>query len=223
MLACALGLLWPAAATAARGDVRLRCESTDGQLQQCAADARHGVRLKRQLSKQPCVENESWGFTPEGVWVKHGCRADFLLGRGSSGRSGYAAQVVRCDSVGNRWNHCEAPTRDGVDIVRQRSEQPCIRGQSWGVDEAGIWVAAGCKADFRPRRAGAEAAARVVRCESRDARTVRCALQGEAAVRLRRQLSTAHCERGRSWDADGSTIWVSRGCRAEFELLANGN
>ena len=210
-------------AHAARGGTTLRCESVDAQPRTCAADTRSGVRLGRQLSRAACVEGTSWGAVPDGIWVKDGCRAEFVLGFGASSRGGYGAQVVRCDSLGNRWSHCVADPSSGFEVVRQRSDRPCILGQTWGWDDRGIWVSAGCRADFRAKLdddAPRPDAARVVRCESRDGRSTHCAVGDEAAVRLRRQLSKAECVKGRSWGVDDDGIWVARGCRADFELVA---
>ena len=49
---------------------------------------------------------------------------------------------------------CRVDTYGGVEIVRQKSEAPCIYGRTWGFGERGIWVDRGCRADFAvgPRR-----------------------------------------------------------------------
>ena len=39
----------------------------------------------RQLSRKPCVENQTWGRSRNGVWVTNGCRAEFVIGRGNGG------------------------------------------------------------------------------------------------------------------------------------------
>jgi len=43
---------------------------------------------------------------------------------------------------------CSIGTRGRVQIVRQRSESPCIYGHTWGVAGNGIWVDRGCRAEF---------------------------------------------------------------------------
>ena len=58
----------------------VRCESNDGRTRYCNADTRQGVRLWRQLSRDPCVEGRSWGVTRDRIWVSRGCRADFRVG-----------------------------------------------------------------------------------------------------------------------------------------------
>jgi len=49
---------------------------------------------------------------------------------------------------------CRIDTYGGVEIVRQKSEAPCIYGRTWGFGDRGIWVDRGCRADFAvgPRR-----------------------------------------------------------------------
>jgi len=58
----------------------VRCESNDGRTRYCNADTRLGVRLWRQISRDPCVEGRSWGVTRDRIWVSRGCRADFRVG-----------------------------------------------------------------------------------------------------------------------------------------------
>lgn len=57
----------------------------------------------------------------------------------------------------------------------------------------------------------------VVRCESRDGRMTRCGTSGGDA-QLVRQLSDSACIRGRTWGTDYQGLWVSGGCRAEFDV-----
>ena len=63
------------------GNRTVRCESNDRRTQECAADARRGVRLVRQLSDTQCIEGRNWGYHPDRVWVAGGCRAEFEIGR----------------------------------------------------------------------------------------------------------------------------------------------
>ncbi len=70
----------------------VRCESREYRDNYCPADTRGGVRLARQISRQPCWEGESWGFDRRGIWVTQGCAAEFDIGaaRGAPGdRYGY--------------------------------------------------------------------------------------------------------------------------------------
>ena len=58
-----------------------------------------------------------------------------------------------------------------------------------------------------------------VRCESTDDRIRRCNVDTRGGVQLSRQLSDTRCVQGRNWGYDGSGIWVSGGCRAEFAVI----
>lgn len=222
----------------------LRCESNDGRQKLCPADTRGGVRFSRQLSRGACVQGRSWGIQRDGVWVSQGCRADFVIGerggsrerddRDSSYRGG--DRVVRCESGSGRSNFCSADTRRGVELIRQLSRSACIRDQSWGWDNRGIWVSGGCRAEFRVRTGGWEqgrgrrddhgrdpgrdeigTGIRSVRCESADGRERFCPIDTRNGVRVSRQISRTACIEGDTWGHDRGGVWVSRGCRADFE------
>lgn len=66
----------------------VRCESTGQDYRHCRADTRDGVQLYRQLSKNACRYQESWGYDRRGIWVNRGCRGDFQLYTGRSGGDG---------------------------------------------------------------------------------------------------------------------------------------
>jgi len=68
----------------------------------------------------------------------------------------------------------------------------------------------------------AQAQRRVVRCESRDYREQLCRAETSGGVRLARQLGDAACRQGRTWGTTRSGIWVSNGCRADFEVGRGG-
>lgn len=129
---------------------------------------------------------------------------------------------VSCESKDMGRVHCPIDTTHGVELVRQLSENSCIRGSEWDVERGGIWVALGCRAEFRARMpvGAVTLTRRVLRCES-DGRQQSCPviLRG-APVRLLRQLSAWPCKEGRSWGVRRNEIWVSRGCDGEFEIGA---
>lgn len=133
--------------------------------------------------------------------------------------------VVRCESVEGRLRVCPAPGRGEVQLARQLSRDACVEGRTWGRDGRGIWVDGGCRADFvvdlRPGRDDGYGTADRIRCESRDGRWTQCPADGRGAV-LVRQLSRDACIRGRTWGTDARGLWVSGGCRAEFEVRGNG-
>lgn len=203
------------------GDRVVRCESKGGQAHLCPVDVRGGVRMLRSLSKSDCTEGSTWGLNDTGIWVRDGCRAEFVLGYGGSVGSAYGSRTVRCESRGNRWQHCDADTSAGAELVRQLSKNPCIKGDNWGADNRGVWVSGGCRAEFRMMAAVATQTTpgKIVRCDSNDKLPRHCPADTEGgAVKVFRQLSRAACVEGRSWGVDKNGIWVEDGCRAEFEV-----
>ena len=55
------------------------CSSDDNHRHYCPADTRGGVQLLKQRSESACRQGRSWGYDRSGIWVDHGCRADFQL------------------------------------------------------------------------------------------------------------------------------------------------
>lgn len=129
---------------------RVRCQSINNGRTHCAADTSYGVQLARQISRNGCVRGEDWGFDENGVWVNHGCRADFVLGvrPDSVPMTSSTRTTVVCESQNNTLNRCAADTLFGVALARQMSQNACVRGESWGYDAVGIWVNKGCRAEF---------------------------------------------------------------------------
>ncbi|HZV23783.1 MAG TPA: DUF3011 domain-containing protein [Luteimonas sp.] len=211
-------------------DGTVRCESGDGRTRQCPADTRGGVRLDRQLSRAPCIQGDTWGYGPAGIWVARGCRGEFALGYGDDYGPGYGGlRSFRCESRNGRVEHCAISTRGGVRLLRQLSRGPCVQGSTWGYDGGGVWVSQGCRAEFEvdDRRGGGNGwsggydgygGPRSVRCESNDGRGRRCDLRVWRGVDLARQLSRSPCIEGQSWGWDRRGIWVGNGCRAEFNV-----
>ena len=155
------------------------CQSRHNNYQYCRTDTQGGVRLQQQLSKSACIQNLSWGYDRGGIWVKDGCRAEFVIGddRGDDwnqdrGREddrynggGYDRDRGRdreddryrggrrfvCDAQGPGYRLCRVDTRDGVRMIRQLSKTPCRQNQTWGYERGGVWVDGGCRAEFEVR------------------------------------------------------------------------
>jgi hypothetical protein len=139
----------------------ISCSSDDGRRHYCSVNEPGQVRLVKQRSESACREGDSWGSDDRGIWVDHGCRADFAVEgrrtgwdhdhegyRGDNNGSGQA-QVVSCSSDDMHRHYCPVSTRGGVQLVQQHSDSPCQQGRSWGYDRRGIWVDRGCRADFQ--------------------------------------------------------------------------
>jgi len=131
------------------GSLTLRCESDHGLRRHCDIDANGNIVLSRRLSKTPCVQGRNWDIDPGGVWVAGGCRAEFTREGGQSPGSGHTeGTLVRCESDNGHLRHCVAPIVRGVELRRNVSHTPCIRGENWGWDRRGVWVDSGCRGEF---------------------------------------------------------------------------
>lgn len=60
-----------------------------------------------------------------------------------------AQKTVVCSSSGNAKRVCPADTRNGVVLVRERSDGVCEQGSTWGYNPRGIYVSGGCSAEFQ--------------------------------------------------------------------------
>ena len=70
----------------------IRCSSSGYRYEYCRVNTDNNVRLERQRSSSECRQGYSWGYDRRGVWVDHGCDADFRVGGGgSSGNKAVAA------------------------------------------------------------------------------------------------------------------------------------
>ncbi len=132
----------------------ITCSSDDGKRNYCNIDTRRGVQLIRQISGSPCIENSTWGYDNRGLWVDRGCRAEFSAGgygNGNRWQQGQQSQTVTCSSDNGKRNWCDIGNSRDAQLVRQISGSPCVRGDTWGIDQRGLWVDRGCRADFRVR------------------------------------------------------------------------
>ncbi len=217
-------------------DQRYRCESDGNRQRYCRIETRGGVDLVRQLSNTPCIRGRNWDYDRNGVWVSHGCRAEFATRYGYNDGDGYLAGngsgTIRCESTNNRTRQCNIDNRGGVRLVRQLSSSPCIEGRSWGYDRNQVWVTKGCRAEFQADGRGNawrgngypgngyagndNGYGNILRCESDDNRQRRCRADTGGRVQLVRQLSSTRCIEGENWGWDRSGVWVDGGCRAEF-------
>jgi len=133
--------------------MQLTCASEDGGRHYCESDIQGQAVMLRQRSGSPCREGYSWGNDRRGIWVDHGCRADFSLTgfQKPPVRSNYAPAYMgtfKCSSDFGTRQYCQVDTRGRVRLSRQISESSCREGYSWGYDRSGVWVDHGCRAEF---------------------------------------------------------------------------
>jgi hypothetical protein len=60
---------------------------------------------------------------------------------------------------------------------------------------------------------------RIVTCSSDNMRRRTCNVGSHGNIRMVRQRSDARCEFNRTYGFTGNSIWVDRGCRADFEVM----
>lgn len=131
-------------------------------------------------------------------------------------------QIIPCSSDDGEKHYCEADTRHGARLLRQRSTAACKEGESWGWDEEGIWVDKGCGGDFTLGRGdgGAEMAGtetgQTITCASESGKRKVCPVDIKNGVQLVKQVSDARCREGSSWGQDKNGIWVDKGCQGVF-------
>jgi hypothetical protein len=148
-----------------------------------------------------------------------------------SARSGPApapdpqSAIISCSSDNMRRNYCAADVRGGVQLIKQRSDSPCIFNRTWGfINGRGIWVDRGCRADFaitRPNWGGWDNGYNIY-CASDNGGRNSCPTDTRGGVQLIRQRSGSPCDYGRTWGYDRRGIWVDRGCRADFQIGGSG-
>ena len=200
---------------------RITCSSNDGKRNWCDIGRARDAQLVRQISGSACIQGQTWGVDGRGLWVDRGCRAEFVIG----GRPGPSQQTINCSSNDGRRNWCAIGGARDAQLVRQISGSPCVRGQTWGIDNRGLWVDRGCRAEFvlggRPGPPPPPPPT-IVTCSSNDMRRNWCDIGGRRDVRLQRQISGSACVQGSTWGVDRRGLWVDRGCRADFAFGGGG-
>ncbi len=142
----------------------IRCASQDYARQRCRVDTRGGVTLVQQESKSACVQGSTWGYDPDGIWVRNGCAGVFAVGRrgpgyGGGNGGGYGGgfppaqvpgagygRVIACSSINYQPARCAVDVYNGARLVQDISGS-CNR-RNWGWDRGGVWVANGCRGRF---------------------------------------------------------------------------
>jgi len=138
----------------------------------------------------------------------------------------FAQNVFRCESDYGHRRVCSFEGWGRAALSRQLSRTACVEGRTWGHEgRNAVWVSDGCRADFLVARGEGDRERErerrrpvVIVCESdRDGRHF-CPADTHRGVELRRQLSKRNCVLDRTWGYNDRGIWVSNGCRAEFNL-----
>lgn len=199
------------------------CEAID-RYRECRVASSGIPELKRELSERTCMEGVTWGMASAGVvWVDRGCRAVFSI---MNAAPSAATKRVVCESEDGSRKMCDAAVSEGVTLARQLSRTACIEGTTWGKNPAReqLWVDGGCRGEFLVGKTNqtfppVEALTTLVPCES-DGKHRECLADTAAGVQIVRQFDDAKCGFGKEWGYDKKSIWVTKGCRAEFAVRA---
>src|SRR5256885_12230973 len=96
------------AAPRPQGALRMSCSSDDMRRHVCPVDTTGGVQMVHQKSEAKCIQNRSWGFDNRGIWVDHGCRAEFEVGAQvvvDTHRAGHDGAEIRAHDRGHDADH----------------------------------------------------------------------------------------------------------------------
>jgi hypothetical protein len=199
------------------------CSSNNGRKNYCGDFGNRDIRLVRQISGSPCVQGSTWGIDRGGLWVDKGCRADFVVAGGGRPPGPPPSQTINCSSNNGKRNWCAIGNSRDVQLVRQISGSPCVRGSTWGIDNRGLWVDNGCRADFAFGRGGSYGPPpppqpQLVTCSSNNGKRNWCNIGNSRDAQLVRQITGSPCVRGSTWGIDQRGLWVDNGCRADFRV-----
>lgn len=139
-----------------------------------------------------------------------------------------------CTSKHYRNQTCRLPrgVNGHIKLIKQISDAPCTRGQTWGASERKVWVSEGCRAVFRIGRGGHgggqggeggpyhHSGKGQLSCGSPHGEYRTCHLRNakHRHVRLTRQTSNSSCIRGATWGTKANKVWVNEGCRGVFSF-----
>jgi hypothetical protein len=130
-------------------------------------------------------------------------------------------KVVHCVSTESGRTFCGRPH---MRYVIRNAPATCVEGKTWGFDdEHGIWVTGGCTADFAvsgntvtSHSTVVTDTGRIVHCVSTANGRTFC---GKPHTRYVIRNAPPACVEGTTWGFDDEHgIWVTRGCKADFEI-----
>lgn len=160
-------------------------------------------------------------------WTMDQIRRDMLaasrLDRPWRPQTGWVQREMVCTSIDSRYRECPVPFRGTAVITQQISRADCIKGRTWGQRNGTVWVDRGCRARFgiiNGGIAGSYRDRRTVVCTSNHGRYRECATGFRGRVALVHELNNSSaCIEGRTWGQREGAVWVSRGCRAQFQSI----
>ena len=156
------------------------------------------------------VNRSNWSFSRIKQDIATSLRGN--QGGWNPGHGGPSGTVL-CESENNRYRECRTNFRGNAVLTENVSRTRCVEGQNWGSRDGLVWVNAGCKGRFAQ---GSSMGGGTVLCESKNNRRQECRTGFRGNAVLSRQLSSTRCIEGQNWGQGRGSVWVDRGCRAEF-------
>ncbi len=205
---------------------RIYCESRDFHRNYCPTGQRvASAYLVEQQSRSACIQGRTWGYDGGGIWVTQGCSGEFEFQRAGNRPDRGAMHQIACDSRNFEQQFCPSDRRIlRAWLLEQRSRSVCVQGRSWGFQERGLWVSAGCSGLFAVETSGRHPVAPPVHrvtCESRGFQQSFCPVQPMIArAWLQEQRSQSRCIQGQTWGFQRNGIWVDQGCAGLFAYEA---
>jgi hypothetical protein len=89
----------------------IQCLSDDKRYKECRVGPGYTARLVRELSKNRCQRDSTWGTRNGVVWVTAGCRGEFQRVRGSGGRDGGGAAGLQSQAAAAATSTCANEAR----------------------------------------------------------------------------------------------------------------
>lgn len=162
------------------------------------------------------INRSNWGFSRirQDIATSLGGNGGWNPGPGTGGS-------VLCGSEDNRRRTCRTGFSGRASLSENLSKTRCVEGQNWGSGNGTVWVDRGCRGRFVAGGFGGGTGA-TINCGSVDNRYRECRTGFRQAV-LSRKLSDARCTEGETWGQRNGTVWVDRGCRAEFTEAGFGS
>jgi hypothetical protein len=112
-------------------------------------------------------------------------------------------------------------------FVSQVGNRPCRLNVTYGFKPGYAWVQQGCQAVFELTGRGEQGGnngsyTTRLTCESQSTARQQCPIAGATSIRLVRQISTNPCRLNETFGIGFGHVWVSNGCRGEFEVTVGG-
>lgn len=179
----------------------IRCDSRPGSSNYCRIDTSPGVELRHQHSRQPCYQNDTWGYDRRGIWVANGCSATFRVGREKDDDNAAAIGlgILALGIIGAIASQDDNNRDDGY--------QPPPSAPPPGYNDGGYYD------DDEPY-----GGANIVSCDSKNYKIRYCPAPVRDYVELVHQRSKRACRYGKTWGYDRRGVWVNKGCRADFAI-----